>query len=105
MFSLARLAFGGMLGEEVGTFRSCSISLNGKPQNSFRNDHFPNLPGFKKIWFPEFFSISDLFERLREKAFPMLGKRGQTMSRLLIKALSHTGLLAAPPVAWNLPQN
>ena len=49
--------------------------------------------------------ISDLFERLREKAFPMLGKRGQTMSRLLIKALSHTGLLAAPPVAWDLPQN
>ena len=23
--------------EEVGTFRSCSISLHGKPQNSFRN--------------------------------------------------------------------
>ena len=43
-FSLGHLAFGGMPGEEVGTFRSFSISLHCKPQNSFRNDHFPNLP-------------------------------------------------------------
>ena len=39
-FFLGYLAFGGKLEEEVGTFRSCSISLHCKPQNSFRNDHF-----------------------------------------------------------------
>ena len=72
LFFLGHLAFGGMLGEEVGTFRSwCStISLNGTPQNSFRNYHFPifqvlrifRFPEF--FWFPEFFRFSEYFKFL-----------------------------------------
>ena len=56
LFFLGRLAFGGMLGEEVGTFRSCSISLSGKPQNSF-----PKFSDFQT--FLDLHKLSDFFKK------------------------------------------